>query len=389
MAPPDTIPVGSGGQLVIATCDRTMVYRVGYKPEAFAWTPWEYADHGTFDGRWDDPEGNFRTLYVADRLLGCLLEVLADFRPDLGLVTELDAITMDEQDDEYPTAEPGTLPNDYLAPRCAGAALMSGAFVDVRQPETIAALRRRFGSLAASLGFPDLDAATIKSNAPRTLTQRASSWFYSLTSPRVDGVTFSSRHGDELQLWAIYEQPAEDTARSHALADYVPVELDKRTPALTEAMRIHGLRWSDSSPSPEPRGTLREWATTNMNLDRLTQLIVELARTAGAVRRLIDGNADEEAIEIGVHAVAAAASSLRNEVKRILRLPPIPDPTVGRPFIAGLLRWDDAADAITRSATARDVPGITRGSAALEAGTAEFFRAAEAMTTALRAAQDH
>ncbi len=389
MTSSSTIPVGSGRRLAIDPCAQTMVYRIGYKPDPFAWTPWQYADHGTFAGRWDDPEGNFRTLYVADRLLGCLLEVLADFRPDLGLVGELDEITGDDQDDQYPTAEAGTLPLDYLAPRCAGAALMSGIFVDVRQPDTIAALRRRFGVLAASLGFPDLDAATIKSNAPRTLTQRMSSWFYSLSSPRVDGVTFSSRHGDELQLWAIYEQPADDNAGSHTLADHVPVELDKNTPALTEAMRIHGLRWSDSSPTPEPQGTVQEWVTANLDLDRLTQLIVELAKTAGAVGRLIDSDADEEAIDLGVSAVAAAASSLRSEVKRVLRLPPIPDPSVGKPFIAGLLRWDDAAEAIRRSATRRDGAGITRGAAALEAGAAEFHRAAAAMTTARSAERNH
>ncbi len=389
MTSSSTIPVGSGRRLAIDPCDQTMVSRIGYKPDPFAWTPWEYADHGTFDGRWDDPEGNFRTLYVADRLLGCLLEVLADFRPDLGLVGELDEITGDDQDDQYPTAEAGTLPLDYLAPRCAGAALMSGIFVDVRQPDSIAALRRRFGALAASLGFPDLDAATIKSNAPRILTQRMSSWFYSLTSPRVDGVTFSSRHGGELQLWAIYEQPAEDSAGSHTLADYVPVELDKNTPALTEAMRIHGLRWCDNSPTPEPQGTVQEWVTTTMDLEGLERLIDELAQKAGDVRRLIDSAADEEVVDAGLSAVAAAASSLCSEVNWVLSLPPVPDPTVGRPFIAGLLRWYDAAEAIARSAAIRDVPGITRGAATLEAGTAEIHRAAAAMTTARSAARNH
>ena len=76
------------------------VFRVGYAPDPFAWTPWQYANDGRFDGRWDDPDGTYRTLYVADRLLGCLLEVLADFRPDLELLTALDAIVDDDGSDD-------------------------------------------------------------------------------------------------------------------------------------------------------------------------------------------------------------------------------------------------------------------------------------------------
>ncbi len=93
--------------------ERAVVYRVGFRPDAFAWTPWQYASHGRFDGRWDDCEGRFRTLYVADQLLGCLLEVLADFRPDLLLLAQLQDID-DEDDEEYPTAAGGTVPRSWL-----------------------------------------------------------------------------------------------------------------------------------------------------------------------------------------------------------------------------------------------------------------------------------
>lgn len=41
------------------------VYRVGYQPDPWAWTPWEYAGaDGRFHGRWDDPDGTWRTLYL-------------------------------------------------------------------------------------------------------------------------------------------------------------------------------------------------------------------------------------------------------------------------------------------------------------------------------------
>jgi hypothetical protein len=41
------------------------MHRVGYQPDPWAWTPWEYAgDDGRFHGRWDDPHGTWRTLYL-------------------------------------------------------------------------------------------------------------------------------------------------------------------------------------------------------------------------------------------------------------------------------------------------------------------------------------
>lgn len=107
--------------------EETSVFRVGYRPDPFAWTPWQYAANGHFDGRWDDPDGRFRTLYVADQLLGCLLEVLADFRPDLPLAAHLANID-DEDDEGYPTTRGGTVPKSWLTPRTVGQAIMSGQF---------------------------------------------------------------------------------------------------------------------------------------------------------------------------------------------------------------------------------------------------------------------
>lgn len=40
------------------------VHRVGFEPEPWAWTPWQYAEHGRFSGRWDDPDGVWRSIYV-------------------------------------------------------------------------------------------------------------------------------------------------------------------------------------------------------------------------------------------------------------------------------------------------------------------------------------
>ncbi len=176
------------------TNEEVITYRIGYQPDPFAWTPWQYADNGRFDGRWDDLHARFRTLYVADQLLGCLLEVLAVFRPDPALAAELAAIDdNDHAEEHHPTAVAGTLPRSWLTHRRAGQALMTGAFADVRAPITIATLRTRHGDLARRLGLPDLDAAAIKTAEPRRLTQTIASWLYDQTPP-LGGVCFASRH---------------------------------------------------------------------------------------------------------------------------------------------------------------------------------------------------
>lgn len=131
------------------------VWRIGWAPDPFAWTPWEYAELGHFDGRWDDPDGVYRTLYVGDSLLGAFLEVLARFRPDLALQAELDAIEDDaELDARYPTTRAGPVPRSWCEPRMVGSAALRGEFFDVRDIASIATLRRRFAHLAADLGLP-------------------------------------------------------------------------------------------------------------------------------------------------------------------------------------------------------------------------------------------
>lgn len=66
---------------------------------------WAGAD-GRFNGRWDDGQGNFRTIYAGSTLLACLLEVLAGFRPDPTLA--LDDIVEDEKDAAmHPTGRAG------------------------------------------------------------------------------------------------------------------------------------------------------------------------------------------------------------------------------------------------------------------------------------------
>src|SRR3546814_13542951 len=76
-----TSPVAEAPQLVVVDAAEE-VWRVGFKPEPWAWSGWEWAGAaGRFHGRWADRQGNFRTVYAGSTHLACLLEVLAGLRP--------------------------------------------------------------------------------------------------------------------------------------------------------------------------------------------------------------------------------------------------------------------------------------------------------------------
>ncbi|MEQ7736349.1 RES domain-containing protein, partial [Escherichia coli] len=74
------------------------VWRIGFFPEPWAWSGWEWATNGRFPGRWDDLHGNFRTVYAGSSLKACLLEVLAGFRRDARLAAELEDIVENDED---------------------------------------------------------------------------------------------------------------------------------------------------------------------------------------------------------------------------------------------------------------------------------------------------
>lgn len=87
-----------------------LVWRVGYAPNLWEWSDWRFAqDNGRFDGRWDDEDGKFRTIYTAESLFACLVEVLAKFRPDPVIETELGEIEdPDDRSELYPEYPAGT-----------------------------------------------------------------------------------------------------------------------------------------------------------------------------------------------------------------------------------------------------------------------------------------
>ncbi|WDF35242.1 RES family NAD+ phosphorylase (plasmid) [Arthrobacter agilis] len=217
------------------------VWRVGYSPDPWAWSGWQYATDGRFPGRWDDIDGNFRTIYAGSSLLACLLEVLAHFRQDAHLAAEFEDIDEDDLDRHmHPTIRPGRVPRQWLDLRGIATGTLTGTFCVVTASETIARLHPGFIGLALSLGLSNFDAAALKDARPRRLTQSIATWLYENTD--VNGVSFKSRHGDDLSLWAVFERP-QDGPVSACLTDIEHHMITGAEPEFVRALHLLDLQW--------------------------------------------------------------------------------------------------------------------------------------------------
>ena len=247
--PRSTLVTTAAGDLLCQDAAGRQVHRVGFQPEPWGWTPWQYAEHGRFSGRWDDPDGVWRSVYLGESRLACFLEVLAFARLDSQLQDELAGID-EAPDDEvsHPTLAGGLLPKSWSWPRRVGAAQLTGWCAVPGDKESLSTLRARFLALAIKLRLPDVDAGAIRLAEPREFTQAIAAWLYDQTGPDgtpLAGVQFISRHGDGLTLWAVLERPG-DGEVSTLLEERQSEAVDQGDQELQDAMRIHRLQWSPS-----------------------------------------------------------------------------------------------------------------------------------------------
>ncbi|MFT2691925.1 RES family NAD+ phosphorylase [Clavibacter zhangzhiyongii] len=221
------------------------VWRVGRAPDPWSWTDWRYAERGRFPGRWDSPDGSYRTIYAGSTPHACLVELLAPFRPDPAVADELAAIREDEADASlHPTVAPGCLDDSWFGARRLARAVLTGTYCDVTHSSTIAALRPRFLDQARRHGLADLDAAALQDARPRELTQAIGRALYEETEGGravVDGIRFPSRHGRDLELWAVFER-ASDGGRSGRLEEATVHPLPADHPAVLSAAALQGVR---------------------------------------------------------------------------------------------------------------------------------------------------
>ena len=212
------------------------VFRLGRIPDPWSWPDWAYAEaDGTFGNRYDDPRGTYRVLYASTQRRGTFVECLAYFRPDIEVVAELNEITGEDSDEEPPGA--GVVPTEWITRRCLGRATLAGDYADIGHHESIGELRAALAARAVHHALADLDAATIRLSAPRGFTQDVSRYVFDQTADghrRWNGIAYLSRHGDDIQNWAIFEPAAPDPV------DAEDVVIDD--PDLIAALALHNLR---------------------------------------------------------------------------------------------------------------------------------------------------
>jgi hypothetical protein len=122
------------------------------------------------------------------------------------------------------------------------------------------------------------------------------------------------------------------------------------------------------------------WVTNNSGIfDELQDAVTRVAESARTARWELAAGADSQP---ALDRAGAMAGELLEAVRHGQEVDPIPDDAAEAAWTAGLSRWKDAAETITRAAAERDTPELERAGRALDAGTEEFLRAAAAFRRA-------
>ena len=209
-------------------------YRIGRHPDPWVWPDWSYAGpDGTFGGRFDDPDSSYRVLYAASRPLGAYLETMAWARPDPAVDLDVIAISDPADEDDYAA---GLIPRDWIDRRRLGRACAAGTLAAVGHSQSLSRLRGSMAGSMAAHGVAEVDAAAIRETAPRAFTQDLGRLVYRCLAadgrtPAYDGIMYASKHGDDVECWALFEGRGD-------LTDTESLRIDPADSDLAEALRL-------------------------------------------------------------------------------------------------------------------------------------------------------
>ena len=183
--------------VALATPPNDPLYRVARPPDPLAWPDRRFIGGSRFDDLLDQ----FRVLYLAERRLGCFIESIAGFRPDIQLLAQLRSVT--GASGLLPVA---VVPRDWYT-RCLVGQLQvepGQRWLDLRAPATLQTLRVELAGVVATLGLPDLDVSAARGPS-RALTRQIARWAF---EHGFHGVAYRSRFADDVDCWAIFEGAA-------------------------------------------------------------------------------------------------------------------------------------------------------------------------------------
>ncbi len=201
-----------------------ILYRIGRWPDPLAWPPRHFAGNERFD----DPQHRFRTLYAAEQLRACFVELLAPFRPSVVLLSRLKEVS----DAREPLPTP-MVPRDWCRKRgIARFRLQPGQpWLELRSLATREALRAELAPTLSRLSLSDLDLGTV-SGPYRELTQTIARWAY---EQGFKGIAYRSRFDDTLDCWAVFEGAAFEAVQP-------PELISPEDPELQAAAAAFGLQ---------------------------------------------------------------------------------------------------------------------------------------------------
>jgi hypothetical protein len=136
------------------------------------------------------------------------------------------------------TRAPGHLGPEWVEARRIGQLRVdSGIFARVATASSLAFLDQQLAALRVEHGIGQLDAAVIRLTAPRQFTQRISRFVFGLTRAGGEpfaGVQYASRHGDDIDNFALFEgRPRFTKLQENAI--------DWNDPDLRQAAQMHGI----------------------------------------------------------------------------------------------------------------------------------------------------
>lgn len=184
------------------------VWRVGWATSPLhsrSVRPLDLADTDA-GNRFDAIAGEFTTSYCGTTRAACYAETLAHRRPKAALVK-----LVKDGGDWSAFMAPGTVEAEWRRKRVLvrSSAAPGRRYLDLHDHRTLAWLNREFRSVLTLAGVDELTLDSV-TKGDRVLTRYIASWVHKLEiddeEPLVDGIRYLSRHGADLECWAIFDR---------------------------------------------------------------------------------------------------------------------------------------------------------------------------------------
>ena len=212
------------------------LFRVGYGENPTALRPWDSVDTSRPpQGRFDDPEREYRVLYTSSTPEGAYREALQEFRPSNDLLNMLKEV--EQNDSDYPLddfSDFGVLPISWMRDHrfvemtiddhCEMVKVTDGAALDLIQ---------------IKLGYR-LDASAVLS-ADRDITQQISRLVYT-ADERFAGIVAESKLGTDFANFALFEDVNIDGALRATVQAVTVQDINFQDPTLVDVANAYSLK---------------------------------------------------------------------------------------------------------------------------------------------------